>query len=92
MTAVLTPPNAEATPAPVWREVAPGMWTSTTNGEIAGSVEHMGTFITTNARGDVVGTFGTINEARAALTSPPAPTRQPRRPSKRSIFFRAGRK
>ena len=90
MTAVLAP--EAAAPSPLWREIAPGMWTSTTDGEIAGSVEHMGTFITTNARGDVVGTFDTIGEARAALSAPPAATRQPRRPAKRSILSWAGRR
>lgn len=52
-----------------WHETAPDMWTSRIGKDIAGAVQRIGTFITTNARGDVVGTFDTLSEAQTALTA-----------------------
>nr|MBP1189831.1 hypothetical protein [Frigoribacterium sp. PvP032] len=79
MTTTLPPRTADASTSPVtWHETAPGMWTSRTGKDIAGAVQLVGTFITTNARGDVVGTFDTLPPAQAALVAPPAPSGRPR--------------
>jgi len=74
------PPRAAGTgTSPVtWHETGPGMWTSRTGKDIAGAVQLVGTFITTNARGDVVGTFDTLPQAQAALVAPPTPSGRPR--------------
>ncbi|MBD8586137.1 hypothetical protein IFT90_16385 [Frigoribacterium sp. CFBP 8766] len=87
MTTTLPPRTADASTSPVtWHETAPGMWTSRTGKDIAGAVQLVGTFITTNARGDVVGTFDTLLQAQAALVAPPAPSGRPRPHSRHRLL------
>jgi hypothetical protein len=87
MTTTLPTRAAETGASPVtWHETAPGMWTSCTGKEIAGAVQLVGTFITTNARGDVIGTFDTLPQAQAALIAPPATLGRHRSPSKRGLL------
>lgn len=79
------------TSAVTWHETGPGMWTSRTGKDIAGAVQLFGTFITTDARGDVVGTFDTLPQAQAALTAPSVhPGRS--RPLRRRLLPRSPRR
>ena len=87
MTTTLPPRTSGTGTSPVtWHETAPGMWTSRTGKDIAGAVQLVGTFITTNARGDVGGTFDTLLQAQAALLAPPAPSGRPRPHSRHRLL------
>ena len=87
MTTTLPPRTADASTSPVtWHETAPGMWTSRTGKDIAGAVQLVETYITTNARGDVVGTFDTLPQAQAALVAPPSPSGRPRPHSRHRLL------
>ncbi|QNE45407.1 hypothetical protein F1C15_15655 (plasmid) [Frigoribacterium sp. NBH87] len=83
--------TATGASAVTWHETGPGMWTSRTGKDIAGAVQLVGTFITTNARGDVVGTFDTLPQAQAALTAPSAHPGRPRSLSRRLLPWSHGR-
>lgn len=72
-----------------WHESATGMWTATSGGELVGSVEYMTTWITTDPRGDVIGTYDTLTEAREALL---VPARGDARTSRRPFPSRKGRR
>lgn len=76
---------ADGSPSETWRETSPGMWTSHAGNDIAGTDQLIGTFITTNARGDVTGTYDTLPQAQAALLTPSADQRR-RRVAARRCF------
>jgi hypothetical protein len=56
--------------AVLWREVNPGLWVARGQGDIIGSVEVVRSFIATDARGDVVGSFTTSDDAKSAVAQP----------------------
>lgn len=67
----------------IWREVHPGFWVARCGGDPVGAIEHVRTYVTTNVRGDVIGSYASIPEAQAALSAPPTTRRHATRPTTR---------
>lgn len=74
--------------APGWRHCHPGLWVAHHSGVTVGAVEFVDTFITTDARGYVVGTYDSLTDAQSALTTPPPASPHRRRPRFRGLFAR----